>query len=89
MKKLYWLIEGHDSFKTFFEMKVGIGQFTSDQIDQLLKALVAKAGLTYSEIVSAYATRRTKIANNLLAVLFTRTTPWLCVAPIPISLPLW
>ena len=68
MKKLYWLIEGHDSFKTFFEMKVGIGQFTSDQIDQLLKALVAKAGLTYSEIVSAYATRRTKIANNLLAV---------------------
>ena len=49
-------------------MKVGIGQFTSDQIDYLLKALAAKAGLTYSEIVGAYATRRTKIANDLLAV---------------------
>jgi hypothetical protein len=67
-KKLYWLIEGHDSFKIIFQMKVGIGQFTSAQLDGLLKALAAKAGLTYSEIVGAYATRRTKIANDLLAV---------------------
>jgi hypothetical protein len=67
-KKLYWLIEGHDSFKIFFKMKVGIGQFTSDQLDHLLKALAPKAGLSYSEIVGAYATRRTKIANDLLAV---------------------
>jgi hypothetical protein len=67
-KKLYWLIKGHNSLEIFFEMKVGIGQFTSDQIHHLLKALAAKAGLTYSEIVGAYATRRTKIANDLLAV---------------------
>jgi hypothetical protein len=34
----------------------------------LLKALAAKAGLGFDEIVGAYAKRRTKIANNLLEV---------------------
>jgi len=64
----YWLIQGHDSFETIFEMKVLIGQFTSDQIQHSLRALVAKAGLTYAEMVGAYATRRTKIANDMLEV---------------------
>ena len=41
---------------------------TDDQIKQMLKALVAKAGLDYGEIVGAYAKRRTNIANELLAV---------------------
>ncbi|MFZ0978472.1 MAG: hypothetical protein WAN23_03625 [Candidatus Acidiferrales bacterium] len=34
----------------------------------LLMALTAKACLEYDEIVGAYATRKTKIANNLLVV---------------------
>jgi hypothetical protein len=34
----------------------------------LLRALTAKAGLDYREIVGAYARRRTKIANDLLEV---------------------
>jgi hypothetical protein len=37
-------------------------------MEQLLMALAAKAGLNYNEIVGAYATRRTKIANALLDV---------------------
>ena len=49
-------------------MTVAIGQMTDDQIKQMLKALAAKAGLDYGEIVGAYAKRRTKIANELLAV---------------------
>ncbi|HXN24689.1 MAG TPA: hypothetical protein VOA41_18300 [Candidatus Dormibacteraeota bacterium] len=64
----YWIIRGHDSLKLIFEIKVGAGQFTDDQIVQLLKALAAKEGLTCSEIVAAYAKCRTKIANNLLTV---------------------
>jgi len=64
----YWLIRGYDSFDTIFEMKVKLGQFTRRQIEDLLRALAAKAGLTYQEIVGAYATRRSQIANNLLEV---------------------
>lgn len=68
MSKRYWLIQGHDGVATTFKTKVGIGQFTSDQIRDLLKALTAKMGLTCDEIVGAYAKRGTKIANDHLAV---------------------
>jgi hypothetical protein len=68
MSKRYWLIQGYDGLETIFKTKVGIGQFTSDQIQDLLKALTAKMGLTCDEIVGAYAKRGTKIANDLLAV---------------------
>jgi hypothetical protein len=68
MSKRYWLIRGHDSFKTIFETKMSFGQFTAAQIQDLLKALTAKMGLTCDEIVGAYAKRGTKIANNHLAI---------------------
>jgi hypothetical protein len=68
MGKRYWRICGYDSSKEIFRMKVGIGQFTEDQIQHLLRALAAKAGLTDAEIVGAYAKRKTKIANDLLSV---------------------
>ena len=68
MSKRYWLIRGQDSFKTILERKVDFGQFTSDQIRDLLKALTAKMGLTCDEIVGAYAKRGTKIANDHLIV---------------------
>src|SRR5260370_259100 len=63
MKKLYWRIEGKDSLTRIFERKVELGQFTENQMKHLLMALAAKAGLDYDEIVGAYATRRTRIAN--------------------------
>ena len=66
--KRYWRIRGYDSSTEIFEITVAIGQMTDDQIKQMLKALAAKAGLDYGEIVGAYAKRRTKIANELLAV---------------------
>lgn len=66
--KRYWLITGYDSAKTIFEMKVGIGQITRDQMDDLLRALTAKAGLAFDEMVGAYAKRRTRIANSHLTV---------------------
>jgi hypothetical protein len=67
-KKLYWRICGYDSLKPIFERTVELGQFTENQIKQLLMTLAAKAGLQYDEIVGAYATRRTKIANNHLVI---------------------
>ena len=68
MKKLYWRIEGRDSTTRIFERTVEHGQFTVSQMEHLLMALAAKAGLDYNEIVGAYATRKTKIANNHLVV---------------------
>ena len=68
MKKLYWRIRGYDGSTEIFDMTVECGQFSDDQMRNLLKALTAKVGLEYSEIVGAYAKRRTKFANNLLAV---------------------
>ncbi len=67
MNNRYWLIRGYDG-ETFFEMKVGLGQFTDAQIQHLLRALAAKVGLSFAEIVGAYAKRRTKISNTLLEV---------------------
>ena len=67
-KPLYWRIRGHEGFTVIFERTVEVGQFTDDQIKHLLQALTAKAGLSFSDIVGAYARRRTKIANDLLAI---------------------
>ena len=67
-KPIYWRIQGHEGLTLIFERTVKIGQFTDDQMKDLLRALAAKAGLSFNEIVGAYATRRTKIANDLLAV---------------------
>ena len=66
--KLYWNIRGYDGSKLIFERTVDLGQFTENQIMHLLQALVSKAGLSYNEIVGAYAKRGTKIANDHLHV---------------------
>lgn len=69
MTKLYWRIRGYDSSLLIFERIVDLGQITENQMTHLLQALVSKAGLSYDEIVGAYARRGTKIANNHLVVL--------------------
>ena len=66
--KRYWLIVGFDGAKCIYTRRVEVGQFTDDQIKALLQALATKGGLTYDEVVGAYAKRRTNIANDLLHV---------------------
>jgi hypothetical protein len=68
MHKRYWRIQGHDGFKTIFETTVEHRLFTNEQIQQVLQALAAKAGLTFTEIIGAYSRRRSNISNDLLAV---------------------
>ena len=68
INKLFWRIRGHDGFKTTFEMRVEVGQLTRNQINHVLRTLAAKAGLSDTEIVGAYAKRKTTIANGLLDV---------------------
>jgi hypothetical protein len=68
VKDFYWRVRGYDSTTPIFEKTVTVTWFSEGQIKQLLKALVARAGLDYSEIVGAYAKRGTKIANDHLHV---------------------
>jgi hypothetical protein len=64
----HWLIRGYDRTKLIFQMRVGLNQLSDKQMKDLLRTLTAKASLQFSEIVGAYAKRRTKIANDLLHV---------------------
>jgi len=66
--EMEWRIVGYDGTTVIYETRVDVGQLTQSQVKALLMALTAKAGLTFDEILGAYAKRRTKIANNLLQV---------------------
>lgn len=68
MEQRFWHIEGFDSLTKIFDRKVKFGCFSENQIKDLLKALTAKAGLSYDEIVGAYAKKKTKIASEHLLV---------------------
>jgi hypothetical protein len=65
---VHWLIEGYDGGNKIYERRVDAGQLTENQARALIQALVAKAGLTFDEIVGAYAKKRTRIANVHLDV---------------------
>jgi len=67
-QKRYWRIEGYDSTEKIFEKRIPISQIGENKLQDLLRALTAKASLTYNEIVGAYANRGTEIANDLLEV---------------------
>ena len=64
----HWLIEGYDGAKKIYERRVDYGQLTTDQAKALIRALTAKAGLTFDEIVGAYAKKRTQIATAHLDI---------------------
>ena len=68
MRQTHWLIQGYDSQTKIYERRISIGQLTEKQVEALLKALVSKAGLTFNDIVGAFVKKRTRIANQLLAV---------------------
>lgn len=64
----YWIIGGYDSFEKIFEKKVKAGLFTEKQMEELIKALAAKAGFNFNEIIGAYARKNSRIRNELLVV---------------------
>jgi hypothetical protein len=64
----HWLIQGFSGTSKIYERRIDIGQLTIDQAKALIRPLTAKASLTFDEIVGAYATRKTRIANDHLQV---------------------
>ena len=55
-----WEITGWDGSQQIFQTTVPCGRITVDQLDALLRALVAKFALTPQEIVGSYLKRRVK-----------------------------
>ena len=60
MSNRYWHIKEYEGTTEIFDIKVKVGCFTEKQIQSLLMALTAKAGLNFDEIVGAYAKKKTK-----------------------------
>jgi len=68
MKQNYWHIEGYDGLTKIYDRKIKSGYYGENQAQILVQVLAAKAGLSFDEIVGAYARRRSKISNDLLRV---------------------
>jgi hypothetical protein len=68
MNRKYWKIEGYEGQKKVFETQVKYGYFSENKIKCLLKAMAAKAGLNYDEMVVAYSNKDARISSNLLEV---------------------
>lgn len=68
MPKRLWEIRGYDSTTEIFKTYVSVSCFSEKQIQQLLKALAARAGLTFDEIIDAYTKKNSTLANDLLVV---------------------
>jgi hypothetical protein len=67
LPQLHWVITGYESTNKIYERTVKAGLFNEEQIKNLLMALCA-TDLTFDEILGAYAKKKTKLSNNLLAV---------------------
>ena len=68
MTKKTWEISGYDGGEVIFVKEVLLQCFPENRIQELLKVLAAKAGLSFEEIIGAYATRKSIIYNQLLVV---------------------
>jgi hypothetical protein len=64
----YWAIEGYDSTKKIFSTKFKTTLISDRQIEPLLKALTARAGLTLDEIIGCYIMKNTKPYRRHLKV---------------------
>ena len=67
-KKKYWRIVGYDSTKIIYEDEAVLGSFTEREMENLLRALVCRAGLTFKEIVDSYARKNARRYKALLEV---------------------
>lgn len=68
LSKPHWLIRGYDGLDVIFEKRIASGLLSEKQVEQLLRTLTAKAGLTFDEIVGAHLKRRARAANDLLII---------------------
>ena len=66
MTEKLWEIRGYDSMEQIFEIHVPVDCFSEKRIQELLKALAARAGLEFNEIVGAYAKEKFGISQRFV-----------------------
>lgn len=64
----FWRIVGNLGTTQIHDQTVPIGEFSDAAMEHLLRALAARAGLDFSDIVNAYAKRHTRRFSPLLEV---------------------
>ncbi len=70
-QKRYWRVRGYDGIDLIMDEMIPVGSMSDMQLKDCLKCLAAKTGLSFGEIIGAYAKRKTKIANDLLIIRLT------------------
>lgn len=94
--KTYWVIEGYESRKKFFETKFPSTYATEHGIKRILKTLTAKHALSNDDIVKCFFKETTKIgkaySDHLRIIQETipekRTTVYYCGANLNANLDL-
>ncbi len=66
--KKYWRIVGYDSTTQIFEKLVPLGTLSQKQMTEALRVLVARAGLTFDEILDCHTRKNAKTYRALLEV---------------------
>lgn len=66
--KKYWRIVGYDSTTQIFEKLVPLGTLSQNQMTGALRALTARAGLTFDEILDCHVKKNAKAYRALLEV---------------------
>jgi hypothetical protein len=65
--KYCWQIRGYDSTTAIFNQTIPVGQITTSNLKELLRALAAKS-LSPQEIMGAYAKRGTRTFNGFVNI---------------------
>lgn len=67
-KKFEWVIEGWDSTQLLWSKRVPSHYFSERQMEEVLKYLCAKYGLTNEEILSSFSRKNCDIHQQFLLV---------------------
>ena len=70
----FWRVRGYNGLTPFYDVQIPTPYLSENQLKALLRCLAAKEGLSYDEIVGAYAKRKTTLRNDHLEI--TKNGPY-------------
>ena len=79
--KRYWRVWRFDGYKTTFEKRVDLGQFTENQIKELLRALESRS-LSDDEIIGRTQNERRELPTTCYTSIRTLPILHICVASL-------
>ena len=83
MNKKYWEVSVWDSMKKLKQLRIPVGQITSEKLQELLRVLTAKHSLTDEETAKCFLRRNARSYSALLEIQrdvddTSRTMSYLC-----------